>query len=496
MTDKELHKLNRRELLQLMLAQGREAEKAKQDLAETEEKLSQLEEGYERLKRRLDDKDAQIHKLRAALQTVQDGGAVGDLLAADDYYAPPVQREQNSYGNPPAQRFDPPRESQERPAMRMEQPVQRSAAPQQELVRPVERMQEPAQEHTQYAERPRTGQDYSQYGSEYARSGPEQRRPPPPQQEQRRGYPRKQSYREDLPPGGRTVRRDQEYFDYLFGPDPDAASPRAGPAQTQSEPPLRQSSPMRPEVRQNTPMRAEPPQNRPMGNGMADAAMQPVQPGFQERPGPEAIGRQEPGRTMPVPPARRGQEAYEAPPRLSRNERPASETRYEPRGYDPPQARPSRREQEYYNQLFRQEMGRDPSPQGYEPARYQAPAPRGGAPGPGDAGWAQVPLERGGYAPTGPPGTEREYGVREERREEAPGGYAQGPAPREEPIRSYPPPIPEPSPEPYYPPPQQDEFTPTADPPRAGGERIERLNAVEIVNGKAVSQSQVLRPKR
>ena len=57
MTDKELHKLGRREMLQLMLAQGREAEKAKQELADTQEKLRQLEESYERLKRRLDDKD-------------------------------------------------------------------------------------------------------------------------------------------------------------------------------------------------------------------------------------------------------------------------------------------------------------------------------------------------------------------------------------------------------------------------------------------------------
>ena len=75
MTDKELHKLGRRELLQLMLAQGREAEKAKQELAEVQDKLQQLEESYERLKRRLDDKDTQIHKLRAALQSAQ-GGAV------------------------------------------------------------------------------------------------------------------------------------------------------------------------------------------------------------------------------------------------------------------------------------------------------------------------------------------------------------------------------------------------------------------------------------
>lgn len=68
MTDKELHKLGRRELLQLLLAQGREAEKAKAKLAEVQEEMAQLEEGYERLKNRLNDKDAQILQLRESLQ--------------------------------------------------------------------------------------------------------------------------------------------------------------------------------------------------------------------------------------------------------------------------------------------------------------------------------------------------------------------------------------------------------------------------------------------
>lgn len=68
MTDKELHKLGRRELLQLLLAQAREAEEAKQSLKETQQKLSELEEGYERLKHRLDDKDIRILKLRNALR--------------------------------------------------------------------------------------------------------------------------------------------------------------------------------------------------------------------------------------------------------------------------------------------------------------------------------------------------------------------------------------------------------------------------------------------
>lgn len=92
MTDKELHKLGRRELLQLMLAQGREAEKAKQELAETLEQLNKVEEGYERLRHRLDEKDAQIHKLREALKAERKGRLAAELEplpAVDDHFKPP-----------------------------------------------------------------------------------------------------------------------------------------------------------------------------------------------------------------------------------------------------------------------------------------------------------------------------------------------------------------------------------------------------------------------
>ncbi len=68
MTDKELHRLGRRELLQLLLEQGREAEKTKQILAETETELHQLQETYERLRKRLDHRDEQIHELNALLE--------------------------------------------------------------------------------------------------------------------------------------------------------------------------------------------------------------------------------------------------------------------------------------------------------------------------------------------------------------------------------------------------------------------------------------------
>ena len=67
MTDKEMHKLSRRELLQLLLTQGRETEKLRQSLAAREEELQKLTENYERLKKRLDYKDEQISGLKKTL---------------------------------------------------------------------------------------------------------------------------------------------------------------------------------------------------------------------------------------------------------------------------------------------------------------------------------------------------------------------------------------------------------------------------------------------
>lgn len=68
MTDRELQKLGRRELLQLLLEQAKESERLGKQLAEVEEQLRQTEEGYERLRDRLDSKDAQIHELQDTLQ--------------------------------------------------------------------------------------------------------------------------------------------------------------------------------------------------------------------------------------------------------------------------------------------------------------------------------------------------------------------------------------------------------------------------------------------
>ena len=68
MTNKELQKLGRRELLQLLLDQAKESERLGKLLKENDEHLKQLEESYERLRERLDKKDAQIHQLKDQLQ--------------------------------------------------------------------------------------------------------------------------------------------------------------------------------------------------------------------------------------------------------------------------------------------------------------------------------------------------------------------------------------------------------------------------------------------
>ena len=68
MTDKEMHRLSRRELLQLLLAQVSETEELKQLLAERDDQLISLHDNYEHLRRRLDQKDAKIHELRDTLR--------------------------------------------------------------------------------------------------------------------------------------------------------------------------------------------------------------------------------------------------------------------------------------------------------------------------------------------------------------------------------------------------------------------------------------------
>ncbi len=68
MTQKELHKLRRQDLLQLLLAQGEEAAETERQLAEVKMQLEELQIGYERLKKRLDQKDVKIGRLQEILQ--------------------------------------------------------------------------------------------------------------------------------------------------------------------------------------------------------------------------------------------------------------------------------------------------------------------------------------------------------------------------------------------------------------------------------------------
>ena len=77
MTDRELHKLRRAELLEMLLQQSKTVAKLRGDLkergerlVECEEELRQLQETYERLRKRLDEKDAVIRDLRGKQEEV------------------------------------------------------------------------------------------------------------------------------------------------------------------------------------------------------------------------------------------------------------------------------------------------------------------------------------------------------------------------------------------------------------------------------------------
>lgn len=67
MTNKELQKLGRRELLQLLLNQAKETERLTGELAETQAQLQELSETYERLREKLNHKDERIHDLEETL---------------------------------------------------------------------------------------------------------------------------------------------------------------------------------------------------------------------------------------------------------------------------------------------------------------------------------------------------------------------------------------------------------------------------------------------
>jgi hypothetical protein len=67
MTTKELQKLGRRELLQLLLNQAKETERLSAELADAQTQLQELTDTYERLRERLNHKDERIHELESTL---------------------------------------------------------------------------------------------------------------------------------------------------------------------------------------------------------------------------------------------------------------------------------------------------------------------------------------------------------------------------------------------------------------------------------------------
>lgn len=67
MTEKEFHKLRRHDLLQLLVTQMRESNTLQEELDENGEQLRQSQESNDRLKVKLDEKDAQIEKMKGRL---------------------------------------------------------------------------------------------------------------------------------------------------------------------------------------------------------------------------------------------------------------------------------------------------------------------------------------------------------------------------------------------------------------------------------------------
>ena len=67
MTEKQLHKLSRQDLLQLLVAQGKEAAQLHARLDEAAEELKDLQDTRTKFIERMDDKDAQIEKLKPRL---------------------------------------------------------------------------------------------------------------------------------------------------------------------------------------------------------------------------------------------------------------------------------------------------------------------------------------------------------------------------------------------------------------------------------------------
>lgn len=79
MTVKELQKLRRQELLQLLVEQGRAMVRLKDEQAEKELERHQVEDSNERLERKVQEKDFLIEKLQGRLQAKEE--KLGELRA-------------------------------------------------------------------------------------------------------------------------------------------------------------------------------------------------------------------------------------------------------------------------------------------------------------------------------------------------------------------------------------------------------------------------------
>ena len=67
MTEKELHKLRRQDLLELLLSQSKEVARQKNLIAALQDELTTEKGVVDHLKERLDGKDEKIHTLEARL---------------------------------------------------------------------------------------------------------------------------------------------------------------------------------------------------------------------------------------------------------------------------------------------------------------------------------------------------------------------------------------------------------------------------------------------
>ncbi len=83
MTDKELRKLRRQDLLELLVEQSREATRFQSERDGKQAELSKILESYERLKGKLDEKDALIEKLKGRLDE-KDALMEADKLEAEE----------------------------------------------------------------------------------------------------------------------------------------------------------------------------------------------------------------------------------------------------------------------------------------------------------------------------------------------------------------------------------------------------------------------------